>query len=131
MEIEERIREWKIIYSSLLDFVESLDDSNDKFQQLKDILIKSKVFQKKEEFLELIQLISRITDNHYRPHDFIDKIERMLIEFFKNIQFSTSISEIIQVKDINKLILFIILDKKIIIIDPTDNVEKKSCSKCC
>lgn len=78
MEIEAFIKNMKNIYSLLIDFIDTADDSESKFKALIEFFDEQKIIQNQKEVQLLFQLISRIADDHHRTLDFFDKLEKYI-----------------------------------------------------
>ena len=77
MKIDAFIKEMKSIYSLLIDFIDATEDIDSEFKALIDFLDEQQIFQNQEDVRLLFQLISKITDNHHRPSDFFDKLDKI------------------------------------------------------
>lgn len=110
MDIEAFILMMKDISSAILSFIESTDDSDEEFKSFKEIIDKQNILQNKDGVHTIFQLISKIADNHNRPLDFFDKIEKIIQYLLKDNP--TSISYYIpDCNSCNIRILFLLLEK--------------------
>ena len=73
MEFEDYITRKKEVYSSILDFIDSSDDSDSEFEFLIDVFNSQNIFDNKFEVLDLLQLISKIAHNHHPTSIFFQK----------------------------------------------------------
>ena len=116
MEIESFIKKMKDINSSLLDFIEESDDLDKcdaKFKTLIQLLEKQEVFRNKKEMQLIFQIISKITDNHHRPPDFFNKLEKLFQFLIKDSP--SPISYFIpDYTNYNKPVVFLLLQKKLL-----------------
>ena len=117
MEIEVEITKKKDLYSSLITFIETSDDSDSEFMPLIEILDKQAILEKKEEIQLLFQLISKIADNHHISPDFFVKLDNLFQYLIKEKQ-SKLISDFIpDYREYNKRVLFYLLEKGFLIPD--------------
>ncbi|KAK8839440.1 hypothetical protein M9Y10_031793 [Tritrichomonas musculus] len=114
MEIEVYIKQKQEIYSSLLEYIQSTDDSGGELNEIYNSFQKAGVFSKKEQLLETLQLISKIEDNRHRASDSYEKLEKIFDTIFSNQKTNISSSEIIQIFKKDKRILLLLLEKEFI-----------------
>lgn len=76
MEIENIIQRKKEFYSSLIDYIETTE--NDKFDILIDIIEKLDILCNKDEIISVLNLLSKISDDHQRSSDFFNKIHKII-----------------------------------------------------
>ena len=107
----------KSIQNSLLEFLEEESDGDDKYENFINLVSTQQIINDKHEFKALLQLISRIANNHHRSRNFISKGERVLRQFKQDPQKYFSNSEIFNIFNDNKRILLILLEEKMMIID--------------
>lgn len=113
MEVEVFIKKMKDIYSVLMDFIESDDDSGDEFDTIINFFEKQIILENKEEVRLIFQLISKISDNYHRTSNFFDKLEKIFQYLIKDTL--SPISDFIpDYTKYNKKILFHLLDKRLI-----------------
>lgn len=117
MSIEEFVEKMKGIQNSLLEFLEDESESEHNYEDFLKFIADQKVVEDKYEFKLFLRLISRISNNHKRVHNFIGKVERILRHFTKDIQNYFSNSEIFGFFKDNKRILLFLIQEKMIIID--------------
>ena len=120
MDIESSIREKKELYQCLFIFLNDIDNSNEHFKALTQILIKQEINETK--IKELFCLISKLESNHHRSSRFYDNLEQVFRFVINNQYFSISNNDIFQIFKDNKRILLLLLHKKLII--PDDNILK-------
>ncbi|KAK8842006.1 hypothetical protein M9Y10_026219 [Tritrichomonas musculus] len=133
MSFKEEIEKMKRIQGVLLEFVEDKLNSEENYENFINIITNHKMNKDPYEFKLVLRLINKIAENHQRVHDFINKIERILVFFKTDIKKHYSNSEIFNLFESNKRILLFIIQEKIILIDEfivsqiTNNkyVEKK------
>ena len=126
IEIENFITKMKDIYSVLIIFIDTRDDTEDEFKKLINIFEKHKIFENKGEVKLIFRLISKIFDNYHRTSEFLDKLEKIIQYLIKD--FSSSIPNfILDYTKYNKKLLFLLLEKKII--KPDDAFLKKIFTK--
>ena len=119
MEIETYIQQKKELYSPLIDFIESSDDSDIEYTSLINEIEKQSIVNNNSEVRELLQLISKITDNHHRDPSFFPKLERLLTHIIIEKKAQISSNEIIQIFESNKRVLYLLFEKRIVIPDST------------
>ena len=78
IEIQKHIQKIKILYSSLLDFIEATEDSQSYFNSLIQILNKQEILTNLSFISELLCLLADISDNHYKSSDFFSNIEQII-----------------------------------------------------
>ena len=111
-EIQHFVQKMNDIYSTLLNFNDSRDDTKDKFEKLIKAFEKHKILEKEGEIILLFQLISKISDNHHQTSNFYDKLEKIFRYLIKDAP--SSISKFIaDYTNYNKRLLFFLLEKKI------------------
>ena len=72
---------------------------------------------KKDRLIDILQLISQITNEHHRTSNFYGKIEKVLSLFTNEIKQTLSKSQIINFFSSNKLILHYLIRQQILVID--------------
>ena len=116
MEIEKYVSQMKRIYESLLKILECECNSND-IEIFYDQFESQEIDDYREEFLELLQIISSISRNHHRSKYFLGKIEQILLHYSEQIkQFFTNI-EILNFFKKDKLLIHSLFENKIITVD--------------
>ena len=117
MEIQNIINDKKEFYSLLLEFIEDQTNCIDNFIILTKYIETQKVGENRDDLKELLHLISKISNNHYRYPNFFDKIEQILSIFESKIKQTFSNFKIFKQFKNNKRILLSLFEKKIIIPD--------------
>ncbi|KAK8843672.1 hypothetical protein M9Y10_024735 [Tritrichomonas musculus] len=112
MEIESVIREKKEIYSSLMEFIEATENAD--FELLIKDFESHVNFKNKEEIKSILQLISKISDNHHRLPDFIDKLNQIIQNLLKEIRPPITDFEIYKIFKYNKRVLLLLLEQEFI-----------------
>ncbi|KAK8870811.1 hypothetical protein M9Y10_008703 [Tritrichomonas musculus] len=112
MEIESIIREKKEIYSSLMEFIDETEDAD--FNSLIKDFENQEIFKNKEEIKLMLQLISKISDNHRRLSDFIDKLNQIIQYLLKELQPPITDFEIYEIFKYNKRVLLLLLEQEFI-----------------
>ncbi|KAK8839663.1 hypothetical protein M9Y10_032033 [Tritrichomonas musculus] len=116
MSITESIEQKKRIQESLLEFIEDESNSEENFVQ---VINDQKIQADKYEFKSLIQIINKISDNHQRILNFIEKIERILVFFKTDLNKYFTNSEKFELFKGNKRLLLFLIEEKIVTIDET------------
>ena len=117
MSFKEEIEKMKRIQGVLLEFVEDKLNSEENYENFINIITNHKMNKDPYEFKLVLRLINKIAENHQRVHDFINKIERILVFFKTDIKKHYSNSEIFNLFESNKRILLFLIQEKIILID--------------
>ena len=78
MSITESIERKKKIQESLLEFLEEEINMEENYENFVRIINDQKILGDKYELKSLIQMINKISANHQRIFNFIDKIEQIL-----------------------------------------------------
>ena len=103
------------IQEPLLNFLENDDIQNFETKYLDDLKIK----ENKHKMRILLYLISKISQNHHRNPNFIDKVEKILLTYKKEIKIFFSNLEIFLIFKKNKRILYFLYKEQIIIPNKT------------
>ncbi|KAK8865073.1 hypothetical protein M9Y10_010604 [Tritrichomonas musculus] len=119
MSITELIQQKKRIQESLLEFLEDESNVEENYENFVQIINDQKILEDKYEFKFLIQMINKISDNHQRIFNFIEKIERVLIFLKSDLNKYFTNSEKFELFKGNKRILLFLLEEKIVTIDET------------
>lgn len=126
MEIEEYLIKMRKIQKAILEFIESVDERETKFNDLIELVNDMKIRENCDDLKLLLHLIMVITRNHNRNQDFFSCIERILLYFKDDIlkyYFNWEIFSIF--KRNNKILLFLINSKMLTI----DHYVKKRMKK--
>lgn len=117
MNIKENVEKMKMIQNTLLDFVDKETNSEENYSNFLNIIKRHQIIEDRYEFKLLLRLINQIGNDHRRGCNFINKIEKILEHFSKDIKKCFSNDEIFKVFDNNKRILLFLILNKIIIMD--------------
>ena len=121
VEIKQYVDNKKELQEKILNFVLDEEDANDEFNNLIEYIEKQiKVEENPEELKLLLNLISRISNNHYRHKAFISKIFNILSSLEQNIKKLIPNHRVFNIFKTNKLVLLFLFQKKIII--PDENI---------
>ena len=121
VEIKQYVDNKKELQEKILKFVLDEEDANDEFNNLIEYIEKQiKVEENPEELKLLLNLISRISNNHYRHKTFISKIFKILSSLEQNIKKLIPNHRVFNIFKTNKLVLLFLFQKKIII--PDENI---------
>ncbi|KAK8881021.1 hypothetical protein M9Y10_003731 [Tritrichomonas musculus] len=107
--IKKYVEENKKMQESLLDFLESDENC---FENLKNFIEEEKIRENKEKFVIFINILSKISVNHNRSYDFINKIEQIFTYYQIDIKNFFSNNEIYQTFQDDKRILLFLFDQK-------------------
>lgn len=117
MDIFIYIDKMKIIQSTLLEYIECDCYNEENFQNLIQILKDYKVTTIRHELKLILHLLLKISNNHYRPDDFFNKIEKILLFLQNEIQKNFSNTEIFDIFKSNKRILLFLIEQKIVTVN--------------
>lgn len=117
MNFSQHVDTFKSIQNALLEYIDNQDNVEIYYQNLINIIKKNK--NHKDEFKSFICILSMISSNHHRYHDFFDKIFKILDFVGQDIKTYLSNSEIFDLFKDNKRIILYLLDTKMITIDKT------------
>ena len=118
MKIQQYIDKKKDIYFDLLAFVESENISDDyNFENLIKLIDSQQIPDKPRELINLLQLISKLSNNHRREFNFSTKINHILLYYKEKVKQALSNFEIFKIFQNNKLILLYLFENKIITAD--------------
>ena len=115
--VEEIRDRMKKIQSALLEFLENESDAEENYEFFFEVVNEYHLTEDKCKIKSILQLINEIGNNHQRVSNFIFKIERILINFKKDIHNFFSNSEIFELFQYNKRILLFLIEEKIMTID--------------
>ena len=107
----------KCIYTALLNYFDEQVDPEKKFEDLIQLLKDNNIIENKDDFKLFIKLISKISTNHNRGYDFIEKIEKILQHFKAHIKKSMNDSEIFAIFKESKRIILSLIEGSIIKVD--------------
>ncbi|KAK8846464.1 hypothetical protein M9Y10_020486 [Tritrichomonas musculus] len=117
MSIEEVKEKMKRIQNAILEFLENESNEEENYANFVKLIAEYRMIEDKYEVKSILRLVNIIGNNHQRVHNFISKIEQILLHFKKDINKYFSNSEIFQLFKKNKRILLFLIEEKIIIID--------------
>ena len=115
--IQEQGKKMEEIQTSLLEFLNSESDSDETFQNPKDVFNNFNICGDKHNFKLFLQFILNISNDYNRQHSFFDKIEIILNLFKEDIKKNFTDKEIFNIFKSNKRILLYLFEEKIITID--------------
>ena len=78
MEIQEYINNKKVLQANFIQFLDDDDNFEENFQNLIKEIENQKILQMQDEFKLFLNLISRVSENHYHTPNFFNKIEQIL-----------------------------------------------------
>ncbi|KAK8880413.1 hypothetical protein M9Y10_003085 [Tritrichomonas musculus] len=116
-EMKEYIEENKELYGSLIQFLNNLDNNENYFQDLINIICQQKGEENYHKFEEFLQLITAISNNYHREKSFFEKIYQILEHYEVQIKQTFSNKELFDIFQSNKKILLFLFQKEIITID--------------
>ena len=105
------------IQRNILSFIDNDQNTEENFQNLIQLLDEQKILDNIFETRLILQLISRILQNHYRAPNFFSKIQRVLLYFKDSINKCFSNYKIFKLFKKNKRILLFLLKEKVLNID--------------
>ena len=119
MELREYISKKTNLYDSLLSIIESEEtNESDCINQILTDQIDSKQYlNDRNDIGEFLKIISKISNNHHRDFNFIQKIEQILLHYQNKIKQSFSNFEIFNFFNKNKRIILSLFDNQIITLD--------------
>ena len=115
--LREYLSDKKKLHQQILDYIDHSDNLEEHFQSLSQTIQEQKIQEFKYKLFEMLNLISKIADNHKRCRDFFSKIEKLLL-IFKN-EFSKFFSnyDIFDIFKNNKRLLLFLIEERIIHFD--------------
>ena len=108
--IHEHFNKMNCIQEMLLDFFEN--EGNEKLVDIVSYYDSLKIHENQYQFKEILHLITRISDNHNRCNNLLDKIFLILKDFANEIKKYFSNFEIFDIFKNNKRILLFLFEKK-------------------
>ena len=112
MEIELFIRNKLETYSSIIDFIDSSENTDIK-SFIKNFNNQD-IFKNQKETISLLHSLSKIAENHHRLPYFLDKLGKIIQYLIQKIRSDISDFKIYQIFKNNKFILLFLLEQKII-----------------
>ena len=117
--IKDYFEQKKVIQNALLEYLQDTCEPEVSFYLFTKILEKQKIQNDRQELEHFLQLLLKIANNIHRAEGFSNKIERIL-QFLTNELKLFSNNELIEIFIENKLILYLLLKNKFIMIDKTN-----------
>ena len=115
--IQDYVNKMKLIQETLLEYIDSYENENEIFQKLNQYFEDYKIRENKHFLQDTLHLISKISNNHYRSQNFINKMERILKSIENEIKSNFQNFDIFHIFKNNKRILLFLFEEKIIIPD--------------
>lgn len=115
--IKQFLEEMRNIQVNLLEYLEDKSNSDELFQNLKQIFDEIKLHEDKHKLMSLLHLLLKITNNHHRNCNFFDKIEKIILIFHDDIKKYYLNSEIFNIFKSNKRILLFLIEQKLMVMD--------------
>ena len=117
MSIEQFFDENKKIQESLLDYIDDETNMEEKYQNLVFLFDDINIHSNRYKIKLLLNLISKISDNHHRLPNFFYKIDRILHLFSEDMKKYFTNSELFNIFKSNKRLIFFLLEEKIMIMN--------------
>lgn len=117
MNPSENIHLKRDFYGHYLAFIESEADVNDCCSELIKYLDSKKVSEDPSVLKEFLQMIIKITNNHYRNRGFFQKVNTIILHFQEKIKQYFTNPEIFQIFESNKRILLLLFKAQILTVD--------------
>ena len=117
MNFTESLERKKKIQESLLIFLEEESNVEENYGNFVQIIKSQKIQEDKYEIKSLIQMINKISDNHQRIFNFIEKIERILKLLKTDLNKYFTNREKFELFKGNKRLLLFLIEEKIVTID--------------
>ncbi|KAK8876659.1 hypothetical protein M9Y10_006879 [Tritrichomonas musculus] len=125
MEIIEYIDKKKEIYYALQDYINDDEFPEDSFKLFTELLEKYKIFEKEEETLDILQILSFISANHCFTNDLFNKIEQIILYIQKDTNSELFDYDFFEIFKSSKKFLLYLLSRKLINIEDHQNEIKK------
>lgn len=113
MDLQDYFEKFKDIYDNFLGIFEENSDIDNFIQLISDPLI----LESKYALKELFYIVSKVTNQHFRPPNLYDKIDSILVFLKPQIEQNFSNLEIFHIFKYNKLLLLSLINNKILSID--------------
>lgn len=117
MSIKEYLTKMKNIHECIIEFLDSDDSGNEKFQKLNAIFKDTKIQENPNEIKSILHLLLNISTNHYRSSHFFDKVSQIFSILKDKIKKSFSNYTIFNIFQSNKRILLLLSELEILDID--------------
>ncbi|KAK8845821.1 hypothetical protein M9Y10_020744 [Tritrichomonas musculus] len=119
MDINEYLSKMEVLQQALISFIDSESEMEENFQILLQIFEDHKIRDDRNELKLFFKLITKISNHFYRPRNFFEKIEKIILLFKKEIIEKFSQTEIFDLFKNNKRILLFLFNEKIISMNQT------------
>ena len=126
-EIQKYINEKKELYTTLMEFLEQEDDSDQSFKNLINLIHQQKLEESREKLEEFLILITNVANNHHREKSLFKKLFQIIQQYESQIKQTYSNFEIYNIFESNKMIVLFLFEREIITIDAI--IYDKMCSK--
>lgn len=110
---EDYIEQKRKLQTTLLDFIDDLDNSTENYKKLMEIIENQQIRQNKKELLQFLLLLSNITNYHHRNSNFIQSIEQIITSLSKEIKDNFE-DELYERYQDNKLFLYLLSKTKLL-----------------
>ena len=117
MNSNEYLNEMKKIQQNILDLLDYENDTEEKYQNLKNIFADINIHDNQYKIKSIMYLLLNICKNHHREEGFFSKIEQILNLFKEDLHKYFSNSELFHIFKGNKRILLFLIEEKIITFD--------------
>lgn len=114
MNNQDFIQKMKKIYQNLLEFLDKENDNEEYFQNLISNIEEAKIPESKSKFRTFLYILAKISANHHRYPNFIDKIEKIILSYKFQLMLYFSNLDILKMFRNNKRILLFLIQSKII-----------------
>ena len=118
-DVQKYIENRKIIYLNIINYLESPDDNDEQLMELFKVFDKQKLDYNKLDLVEILNLLSKISENHARTNNLIEKVEKILINYKDKIKLNLSNNKICHIFRYNRRILLFLLKNEIINMNQT------------
>lgn len=119
MDINEYLSKMEALQQALISFIDSESEMEENFQILLQIFEDHKIRDDRNELKLFFKLITKISNHFYRPQNFFEKIEKIILLFKKEIIEKFNQTEIFDLFKNNKRILLFLFNEKIISMNQT------------
>lgn len=120
MKIQLYIDQKKKLNNLLLNFLENSDEISHDFQDLTKFFKEIQLGSNSDELKFILKLISKVSNNHIRQANFIDKIEQVLLFMKDHLLKQISNLDILTIFKNNRRILLFLLKKEIVKLDKSN-----------
>ena len=117
MEVQTYLEKMKGLHQLILDVFEKEGPDEDTFKALAYFLRRKKIIEDKHDFKTALHLILKVANNHHRPPDFSEKIEKLFTPLKDDIKNSFSEWEIFNIFKSNKRIILYFFESSIITVN--------------